>query len=269
LRLDDAGRHAAIEAQTFEALARDSEAVAEAANAHGLPAAAPDLHLPLGWGDARTDSILAAYVAAGQLIETGERRSSWPAYAQPDHGLPLAPLTAAAVGAATAILPSNPVTQRFATRFRNFPLASPWFHKVWYDAMDDPANGRVFIMGPREAAKTSVVLTYVLRRLCEDHHLRIGIISQTDELAKHFLAELKHELQNNDDLIRPLRAEAAPLRGRYLEGRSDRSARRPRGPARDQRQGRVGLLRRPRRPDHRLPLRPAHRGRPRNEGEHG
>ncbi len=70
-RLDDAGRQAAIEAQTFEALARDSEAVAAAVNAHGLPAAAPDLQLPLGWGDARTDSVLAAFVAAGQLDRDG------------------------------------------------------------------------------------------------------------------------------------------------------------------------------------------------------
>ena len=213
-RLDDAGRQAAIEAQTFEALARDSEAVAEAANAHGLPAAAPDLHLPLGSGDARTDSILAAYVAAGQLIETGERRNSWRVYVQPDHGMPLAPLTSAAVAAATAILPSNPATQRFATRFRNFPLATPWFHKIWYDAMDDPANDRVFIMGPRGHAKTSCALTYALRLLSQDHHLRIGILSQTDELARRFLAEVQHELQTNDEL----RAHFGPHGGDLFEG---------------------------------------------------
>jgi predicted phage terminase large subunit-like protein len=79
--------------------------------------------------------------------------------------------------------------------------------------MDDPANGRVFIMGPRLHAKTSSVLTYALRRLCEDHHLRIGIISQTDELATHFLTEIKNELENNLDLI----AKYAP-KGRGFKG---------------------------------------------------
>ncbi|MGO9180259.1 MAG: hypothetical protein ACLQHS_13530, partial [Candidatus Limnocylindrales bacterium] len=92
-------------------------------------------------------------------------------------------------------------TQEFAERFRHFPLATPWFHQRWYAAMDDESLKRVFVMGPRLHAKTSCVLTYALHRLVRDHQLRIGIISQTDAMAKHFLAEIKYELQANDALI--------------------------------------------------------------------
>ncbi|MGO9181006.1 MAG: hypothetical protein ACLQHS_17360, partial [Candidatus Limnocylindrales bacterium] len=88
--------------------------------------------------------------------------------------------------------PPNPeTTVAFAELLRRFALATPWFHRAWYAAMDDESLKRIFIMGPRLHAKTSCVLTYTLRRLCEDHQLRVGIISQTDALAKHFLAELK------------------------------------------------------------------------------
>ena len=98
--------------------------------------------------------------------------------------------------------PPNPeTTQAFAELLRHFPLATPWFHERWYAAMDDESLKRIFIMGPRLHAKTSCVLTYALRRLCEDHQLRIGIISQTDAMAKHFLAEIKYELQANEALI--------------------------------------------------------------------
>jgi predicted phage terminase large subunit-like protein len=54
----------------------------------------------------------------------------------------------------------------------------------------------------REHAKSSCTLTYALRRLCENHHLRIGIISGTDDLAKKFLTELKYELESNQEIIR-------------------------------------------------------------------
>jgi predicted phage terminase large subunit-like protein len=88
-------------------------------------------------------------------------------------------------------------TVAFAEKFRNFQVATPWFHHAWYAAMDDPKLERIFIQGPRYHAKTSTILTHVTRRICEDHHLRVGILSQTDGLAKHFLAEVKHELQSN------------------------------------------------------------------------
>jgi len=102
---------------------------------------------------------------------------------------------------AQARQPRPKTTQEFAEAFRHFRLGTPWFHKAWYEAMDDPSLLRVFIMGPRLHAKTSCVLTYALRRLCEDHNLRIGIISQTDQLAKHFLAEIKYELETNEALL--------------------------------------------------------------------
>lgn len=57
-------------------------------------------------------------------------------------------------------------------------------------------------MGPRFHAKTTTILTYVMRRLCEDHQLRVGILSQTDKLAKHFLAEVKFELEANEAIRR-------------------------------------------------------------------
>lgn len=80
-------------------------------------------------------------------------------------------------------------------------MPTPWFHKRWYAAYDDDSLGRLYVQGPREHAKSSTVLTYVARRLCEDHHVRIGIISGTDPLAKKFVGELKHELEANAELI--------------------------------------------------------------------
>jgi predicted phage terminase large subunit-like protein len=50
--------------------------------------------------------------------------------------------------------------------------------------------------------------------LCENHHLRIGIISGNDELAKKFLNEVKNELESNEELSRV-----------YNEGRPFKSGR--------------------------------------------
>jgi predicted phage terminase large subunit-like protein len=93
-------------------------------------------------------------------------------------------------------------TQDFAEKFRHFRLATPWFHKLWYSAFDDPTRSHIYVQAAREHAKTSCVLTYALHRLCENHHTRIGIISGSDPLAMAFLRELKHELESNQDLIR-------------------------------------------------------------------
>lgn len=93
-------------------------------------------------------------------------------------------------------------TREFAVRFRHFSLEPSWFHELWYEAYDDPALTRVFLQAPREHAKTSTVLTYVARRLCEDHRLRVGIVSGADDLAKKFLNEVKHELTTNEELRR-------------------------------------------------------------------
>ena len=117
-------------------------------------------------------------------------------------------------GLARRTLPLPRSTQEFAEVYRGFTLSTPWFHTHWYAAMDDPALKRVFIMGPRLHAKSSSALTYALRRLCEDHHLRIGILSQTDALARHFLAEIKHELEANDELLR----DYGPTDGRPFRG---------------------------------------------------
>jgi predicted phage terminase large subunit-like protein len=110
--------------------------------------------------------------------------------------------------------PNPTSTEEFAERFRHFALETPWFHRLWYAAMDDPDIKRVFIMGPRLHAKTSTVLTYALRRLCASHQLRVGIISQTDALAKQFLAEIKHECQANEALLEAF----GPSGGRPFEG---------------------------------------------------
>ena len=93
-------------------------------------------------------------------------------------------------------------TQEFAEKFRHFRHPTPWFHTIWYDAYDDPDIGQLYIQGPREHAKSSTVWTYALRRLCENHHLRIGIISGNDGLAIKFLGEVKHELETNEELSR-------------------------------------------------------------------
>jgi predicted phage terminase large subunit-like protein len=99
-------------------------------------------------------------------------------------------------------LASTSPTQRFAEKYRNFRLATPWFHVLWYEAYDNPAWPRVYVQGPREHAKTSTVLTYVIRRLAECHHLRVGILSGTDTLAKKFMGEVKHELFTNEAIAR-------------------------------------------------------------------
>ncbi len=93
-------------------------------------------------------------------------------------------------------------TKQFAETYRGFRLARPWFHDIWYDAYDDPDLDRLYVQGPREHAKTSTVLTYVLRRICENHRLRVGIVSGSDPLAMKFLGEIKHELTSNVALQR-------------------------------------------------------------------
>jgi predicted phage terminase large subunit-like protein len=100
-------------------------------------------------------------------------------------------------------------TREFAERYGDFRLPTPWFHELWYTAYDDLALSRLYVQGPREHAKTSTVLQYVVRRICENHHIRVGIISGSDDLAMKFLGEIKHRLVTNEDLRRD-----------YNEGRS-------------------------------------------------
>ncbi len=70
----------------------------------------------------------------------------------------------------------------------------------WYRALDDPARRRLVILGPRESAKTTAVLTWAMRLLVADRRVRIGLVSQTDALATAFLRELAHELETNPRL---------------------------------------------------------------------
>ncbi len=87
--------------------------------------------------------------------------------------------------------------QGFAERFRHFTLrTTPDFHKPWYAALDDPELTRLFLLAPREHAKTSVVLTYVIRAICLNRRIRIGIVSQTDALARAFMREVAAALED-------------------------------------------------------------------------
>src|SRR5258707_14484034 len=66
----------------------------------------------------------------------------------------------------TADLPPEPAqsTADFAARFRRFDLSVPSFHRDWYSAMDSDAR-RLLLLAPREHAKTSAVLTKVIRTI--------------------------------------------------------------------------------------------------------
>ncbi len=116
-------------------------------------------------------------------------------------------------GAAASPPPPLTDTAAFARAYRAFRLPAPAFHRAWYAAMDDPALRRVFILGPRGHAKTTTILTHALFALCADHQLRVGIVSETDRLARGFLAELRHELEANRPLIARF-ARALDPRGR-------------------------------------------------------
>ncbi len=108
-------------------------------------------------------------------------------------------------------------TREFAIRYRRpkWSVDSPWFHDIWYDAYDDDTKKRLFVMGPRFHAKTSTLLTKVLRWICENRHIRIGILSQTDTLAMYFLAEVKHELESNEQLVKDYFGGQSPRGDRW------------------------------------------------------
>jgi hypothetical protein len=88
--LDASGRQTAIEKVDLGIWTRDLDALVAAANAHGLPLSAPELHPPLTWPVGRTERFLGLFVAGGQIIDTGERRNFWPVYDLPSQGPPLA-----------------------------------------------------------------------------------------------------------------------------------------------------------------------------------
>jgi predicted phage terminase large subunit-like protein len=88
----------------------------------------------------------------------------------------------------------------------------PWFHKTWYEALDNPKIKRLYIQAAREHAKTSSILNWCVRCIALNRRIRIGIISQTDDLAMGFMAQIRNELETNEQLLRdygdfrPLRA---------------------------------------------------------------
>ncbi len=84
--LDAAGRAAAVAQERGIEWQAELLRVAAAAEAHGLPLCAPDLSPPIRWPYAWIDNHLQAFVAAGWLVDTGERRRSWPVYAWPAAG---------------------------------------------------------------------------------------------------------------------------------------------------------------------------------------
>lgn len=125
--------------------------------------------------------------------------SSVPSSASFLEGEPLESLSTERLNEIARLIPAIG-TLAFAKKYRHFKLEIPWFHRIWYDAYDDPNLDHVYVQAPREHAKTTTALTYATRRLAEDHHLRVGIVSGSDELAMKFLNEVKHELESNPEI---------------------------------------------------------------------
>ena len=104
-------------------------------------------------------------------------------------------------GAAAVDLDLPRSTLEFSERFNRFPVATPWFHKEWFRILDDDLVKKRLLLAPRGHAKTTVVLTWALRRLIENSRTkRIGIISGTDTLAESFMRLIIHELETNEEL---------------------------------------------------------------------
>lgn len=95
-------------------------------------------------------------------------------------------------------------TAAFAEKYRPFSLAVPDFHREWYAAMDG-TDTRIILLAPREHAKTSTVLTKVIREICENPQIRIGILSQSGALANGFMRDVRLTLEWNADLARAYR----------------------------------------------------------------
>jgi hypothetical protein len=113
--LDDAGRQTAIDEQHAETILRPMRVVAVAIDARGLPVCAPELYPPLTWGYGFTNLIMEDFVRLGYLIQTGERRNSWPVYDLPLKERPIDQRTDddPEVAAGTATSPSPPIPSGF------------------------------------------------------------------------------------------------------------------------------------------------------------
>jgi hypothetical protein len=76
-------RQAAIQQELEDELRRDLDLVLAAAEAHGLPVAAPELSLPPKWTYASADRFLIMLAELGILAYSSERRRGWPIYEAP------------------------------------------------------------------------------------------------------------------------------------------------------------------------------------------
>lgn len=92
-------------------------------------------------------------------------------------------------------------TQRFVETYLSFVHETPSFHVPWYKAYDDPDDDKLLLLAPREHAKSSTVLGYATKRICENRDLRIGIMSQSSPLAIGFMRTIKRNLRFNRKLI--------------------------------------------------------------------
>jgi hypothetical protein len=81
--LSEPDRQAAIQQELEDELRRDLDLVLAAAEAHGLPVAAPELSLPRAWTFALADRYLEMLVALGILALSSERPRGWPIYEAP------------------------------------------------------------------------------------------------------------------------------------------------------------------------------------------
>ncbi len=81
--LSEPDRQAAIKQELEDELRRDLDLVLAAAEAHGLPVAAPELSLPPWWTYDSADRYLETLVALGILACSSGRRRGWPIYEAP------------------------------------------------------------------------------------------------------------------------------------------------------------------------------------------
>jgi hypothetical protein len=82
--LSEPDRQAAIQQELEDELRRDLDLALAAAEAHGLPVAAPELSLPPKWTYESADRFLAMLAVLGMLARSSERRrDGWPIYEAP------------------------------------------------------------------------------------------------------------------------------------------------------------------------------------------
>lgn len=77
----------------------------------------------------------------------------------------------------------------------------PPFHREMYKAANE-GHRRLCITAPRSFAKSTVFsIIYPLYQICEGKMKKIMIMSETADLAKHWLRQIKSELENNEFIL--------------------------------------------------------------------